>query len=636
MRRPTIRGISIVTIIIVSIFAGTAAADLPWVVESIDGLFDVGTYASIAIDRQGRAHIAYYDANHTDLLYAVQDGSSWTLEDVQYSNVGWYTSIAVDATGTPHISYYDWGNSDLRYATKVGGFWQSQMVDGAATSVGYYSQIALTTSQVPVIVYYDASNGDLKRATGPMGAWSIATLASTGTVGAYCDIAIDASDNQHIVYFNTTQSRLDYLWYGASSAISFVVSSPGAGTNASIAVDANGTPYVVYYDYTNDDLVFAIKDGAVFATTIVDATDDVGAFGSIVLGADGRAHVSYVNSATDHVKYAVRSTGGSWTSEIVDMEFNHDFYGTGIAVDPEGNPRIVYYDDGPADLQIADTSIYLDSPNGGETWPVGSKQSIAWSGEGEMDVYISTDGGATYDLLERDVTDPTIKGGGAYEFVVPHIPTKFAMVKIERSYPYDREESDSLFTIETEIALLNFTISFAPDAGTTLEWNTNPGPADLTGYRLERKRGGASADIVPFTKDTSYNDPAGRPGDSYRLYAINGLGDEYFLAERSNDMPVLNGEQLAVWPTPYRGGDLTITFATAAGFGGAAAETRVAIYDVAGRLVSEVASGRYPAGVRSITWNGRDARGEAVASGVYFVRTTSAGLGATKKFVVVR
>ena len=46
---------------------------------------------------------------------------------------------------------------------------------------------------------------------------------------------------------------------------------------------------------------------------------------------------------------------------------------------------------------LADSAIHLEAPNGGETWPVGSTQTIAWRGAGQVDILLSVDGGNSYD-----------------------------------------------------------------------------------------------------------------------------------------------------------------------------------------------------------------------------------------------
>ncbi|MBM3307481.1 MAG: S8 family serine peptidase [Candidatus Eisenbacteria bacterium] len=63
---------------------------------------------------------------------------------------------------------------------------------------------------------------------------------------------------------------------------------------------------------------------------------------------------------------------------------------------------------------------------------------------------------------------------------------------------------------------------------------------------------------------------------------------------------------------------------------------RVAVYDVAGRLVRVLADGRRPAGWHAAAWDGADAAGAPVASGVYFARVIAAGRSAVAKLVVVR
>jgi hypothetical protein len=60
---------------------------------------------------------------------------------------------------------------------------------------------------------------------------------------------------------------------------------------------------------------------------------------------------------------------------------------------------------------------------------------------------------------------------------------------------------------------------------------------------------------------------------------------------------------------------------------------RLAMYDVTGHLVREVATGVSSAGEHVKVWNGRDAAGARVARGVYFARLTTSRANASRKFV---
>ncbi len=66
------------------------------------------------------------------------------------------------------------------------------------------------------------------------------------------------------------------------------------------------------------------------------------------------------------------------------------------------------------------------------------------------------------------------------------------------------------------------------------------------------------------------------------------------------------------------------------------AEVAARIYSVSGRLVATVFEGRLPEGGESIVWNGVDATGRPIASGVYFARLESAGEVLTSKVVFIR
>lgn len=81
------------------------------------------------------------------------------------------------------------------------------------------------------------------------------------------------------------------------------------------------------------------------------------------------------------------------------------------------------------------------------------------------------------------------------------------------------------------------------------------------------------------------------------------------------EVPVAyEGIRLAAQPNPFNP-TTTISFVNPA-----EGHVRVAVYDVAGRLVRVLAEGPIGSGRASVVWDGRDARGRQLASGVYFAR----------------
>ena len=67
-----------------------------------------------------------------------------------------------------------------------------------------------------------------------------------------------------------------------------------------------------------------------------------------------------------------------------------------------------------------------------------------------------------------------------------------------------------------------------------------------------------------------------------------------------------------------------------------AGHARVQIFDVAGRRIATLFEGTAPAGLLPVKWDGRDARGRAVGSGVYWVRAEGAGAVFRQRLVWIR
>jgi flagellar hook assembly protein FlgD len=65
-------------------------------------------------------------------------------------------------------------------------------------------------------------------------------------------------------------------------------------------------------------------------------------------------------------------------------------------------------------------------------------------------------------------------------------------------------------------------------------------------------------------------------------------------------------------------------------------DVTVAIYDILGRQITTLLTGQQTAGVKTIEWDGTDARGTVVPTGVYFVRMSAEDFSATHKIMLMK
>lgn len=84
------------------------------------------------------------------------------------------------------------------------------------------------------------------------------------------------------------------------------------------------------------------------------------------------------------------------------------------------------------------------------------------------------------------------------------------------------------------------------------------------------------------------------------------------------------------WPNPCNPAT-TLSFAV-----DAERELALAVYDIRGRHVVDVAQGRFAAGTHQATWNGTDAAGAPVAAGVYLLRLHGPGVEAATTVTLVK
>ena len=201
----------------------------------------IGYDAGIAMDHQGRPHVAY-NYYGGDTRYAWWNGSSWVVRDLA-DGAGYGVALALDANDNPHIGIGTLNDVRYAFSSDSGNTWTMETIEGAWWQV----DIAVDNSDVPHLVYCRLNN-DYRHAvrTGP-NAWSVGTIEYVGQ-GNVCRaaVAVDASDEIHVAYYPCLSSTLlKYAWStdgGSNWATEDVTSAmPGSSCDLpGLAVVPNG------------------------------------------------------------------------------------------------------------------------------------------------------------------------------------------------------------------------------------------------------------------------------------------------------------------------------------------------------------------------------------------------------------
>jgi hypothetical protein len=159
----------------------------------------------------------------------------------------------------------------------------------------------------------------------------------------------------------------------------------------------------------------------------------------------------------------------------------------------------------------------------------------------------------------------------------------------------------------------------------------------INGFNILRREAGSTSDRIvnpsPLASiERSYADDTALPGVGYEytLVVILGGGSEL----RSRSVPVqtagLGVELFQNDPNPFN--PLTrIRFSLPAQL-----HVTLTIYDVEGRRVTTLVDGKRDAGVSEVIWNGRNAFGDPVATGVYFYQLRAKKKLLTKKLLLLK
>jgi flagellar hook assembly protein FlgD len=79
-----------------------------------------------------------------------------------------------------------------------------------------------------------------------------------------------------------------------------------------------------------------------------------------------------------------------------------------------------------------------------------------------------------------------------------------------------------------------------------------------------------------------------------------------------------------------------VSFAISGRLGASTGTAEVGLYDVSGRLVKQLARGDFSEARQIVRWDGRNAQGELVGNGLYFLVARGGGEETRLKVVVAR
>ena len=286
-----------------------------WQVESVSGAMKAqaesqgaggfgSCAASLALDREGEPHIAFFGKlPGYNLWYAHREAEGWRAEVVDFTqNSGMEPSIALDSQDHPHIAYYTgYPSYKLWYAYWEDG-WHRQLLrdlPGHDGDVGQYPSLALDAQDHFHISYYDATEGNLEYMAGSPRAWDIEIVDADGDAGQSTSLVLDNAGQPHVSY--SAASPVPAVKYAYRDALGWHVDTVADQVEVSgdtaLALDLAGRPFVGFESRGDDTLdvlqVASQHSAGWWITTVVDRSGEAGQDSSLVLDAAGYPHISY-------------------------------------------------------------------------------------------------------------------------------------------------------------------------------------------------------------------------------------------------------------------------------------------------------------------------------------------------------
>ena len=251
-------------------------------------------------------------------------------------------------------------------------------------------------------------------------------------------------------------------------------------------------------------------------------------------------------------------------------------------------------------------------------------------------VTVPARGEQEYNTVVPTLYDSTVVHGQRYSVFFVSAATPDSLVYFD-STPYSGYSVDNLAPGVPE----SFVVIYNTGSGNYLSWSPCD-DEDVQYFKVFRSIGPNSTnwELAQMTIDTDWNDDPKYDGwvVYYKITAVDFAGNE-------SDPAYPAGQPIAVtestipkvaalyqnYPNPFNP-TTVIAYDIPAG-GGRATLT---VFDVNGRSIRTLVNGEQTPGRKTVAWDGKDAKGNSVSSGVYFYRLKAGGKVLTKKMVLLK
>jgi hypothetical protein len=336
--------------------------------------------------------------------------ADWTPAKRLSWNSGWseYPAVAVDPSGNPHVVWDDdtTGNSEIYYksSTDEGATWTTAKRLSSTSAGCYRPDIAAGPSGALHVVWYDYATGEYeiyyRKSTNGGITWTATKrLTWTARSAEYPALAVDSSGNPHVAWMEYILGNYE-IYYKKSTdggthwtTAKRLTWTSESSDEPALAVDSSGNPHVVWFESTpgkSDIYHKKSTDGGITWTATKRLTwDPEGSwYPSLAVDSSDILHLAWENATIEapEIFYRRSTDGGTSWIPVKRLTWTSGLSGSPqIAVDPSGNPHVVWYDSTPGHYEV----YYKMSTTGGTTWM--ANERLTWTPSGAYDPDLVTD-----------------------------------------------------------------------------------------------------------------------------------------------------------------------------------------------------------------------------------------------------